>query len=105
MRGERIQHRTAPELDMGIVHDTCISTLALVLAFGCKAATGGPEAGIAWRPLDDAAPFEVARTACRKKAFAKTVGMRNDDTATKAAAGVFVACMRERGWVSAQAPE
>ena len=78
--------------------------LMLLLAAGCRSKSV-PEPSTQWERVDPSAdPLETARAACKQEAFEKTKHITIQNTATQAAAGVFVECMRRHGWAPAGNP-
>jgi hypothetical protein len=84
--------------DKGVMRTLAI---ALALGAGCRSRTA-PAPKAQWQRVDGTKePFETARTACEQEALENTKGVPHQSTATQAAAGIFVDCMRRRGWVQA----
>ena len=78
--------------------------LVLLLAVACRSRSV-PEPSTQWERVGPGGDsLETARAACKEEAFEKTKHITVQSSATKAAAGVFVECMRRHGWAPAEKP-
>jgi hypothetical protein len=82
-----------------------VTTLALVaalaLAAGCRSQSA-PNPAARWQRVDaSAGPLEATQSACQNEAFVKSENVNQGDLGTKAAAGLYVECMKRHGWAPA----
>lgn len=68
---------------------------AAVLLAGCASSARPPAAPA---PAGSGPAFEKARAECTHKALETTQDMRPQDVASKAAIGVYMQCMHEKGF-------
>jgi hypothetical protein len=71
--------------------------LSFILLFAACAAHAPIETE--WVALQEqAGDLDTARRACKARALDETKDIARPDSATRAASGIFMTCMREKGW-------
>ena len=73
--------------------------VALLLLAAACATTSKPPAEWA-KTRETAEDFEAAKAACTEKATSATATITQQGTATRAALGIFLKCMSDKGWTT-----
>ena len=78
-------------------------TVGAALAVFATACATAPQPAVEWvKSQESAEDFQHADPECKERAFATTAAEYNQYTATQAAIGVYLKCMREKGWIQVQ---
>ena len=83
-------------MTLGRARSLLPALLCASLVFGCAAKTPVETEWVATR--DGAEDLEVARRVCKARAMEETKTVESEGTGARAAGGIFITCMREKGW-------
>jgi len=75
----------------------------MVVMLSLTACASAPRPESEWvKSRESAEDFKSADQECQQRAFAATAGQYIQSTATKAALGVYLTCMKDKGWTQVQ---